>query len=754
MQIISDLDAYLVLNSSPLADCLLKIDANKSGTVFVVDNNRCLVGVLSDGDFRRWLTNSKQTDLSIAVSEAMNTQFTACLVDSSTATLAMSFKDSFNLLPLVDTGNRLKAIAIKGLEGISIDGHLLSQTTPTYIVAELGNNHNGSLKHAKELVDAAAAANADCVKFQMRDMASVYKNQGQTRDDSADLGAQYVFDLLEKFQLSNDELIEAFDYCKSLGVTPLCTPWDQTSLAVLEGYGMPAYKVASADFTNLPLLKAMAETNKPLLCSTGMCTETEIIQSVDFLNQHATQFVLLHCNSTYPAPLKDVNLRYLERLKQIGGGLVGYSGHELGVDTSVAAVAMGARVIEKHFTLDKGMEGNDHKVSLLPNEFAQMVQSIRNIETALGNASERSLSQGEMMNRETLAKSLIAKTTITKGERITREMIEIKSPGQGLQPYLLPDLLGKAAVRDIDAGDFFFQTDIDGAITEARNYYFDRPFGIPVRYHDYAKLSDLSNLDFVEFHLSYQDLEVDIDSVFDEPQGLGLAVHAPELFAGDHIIDLASKDKSYLKTSRANLQQTIAVTQKLKSYFPATKRPVIVLNAGGFTEKSFMAADERPALYQQIAKQLGQVDQEGVEVIVQTMPPFPWHFGGQRYHNLFVDPNEIVQFCKQNKMRICLDISHSMMACNYYGWSLNEFIDAVGPYTAHLHISDALGDSGEGVQMGEGNVDFLQLGQSLAQHVPNVMFIPEIWQGHKNRGEGFWQAFEHLEPNMAAQLIA
>ena len=166
---------------------------------------------------------------------------------------------------------------------------------------------------------------------------------------------------------------------------------------------------------------------------------------------------------------------------------------------------------------------------------------------------------------------------------------------------------------------------------------------------------------------------------------------------------------------------------------------------GGFNPSGFIPKEERADLYRQIADELSQVDDDGVEIVIQTMPPFPWHFGGQSYHNLFVDADEIVEFCKTNESRICLDISHSKMACNYYGWDFCTFIQKVGEYTAHMHISDALGNSGEGVKMGEGDIDFIELGSSLNKHVPEVQFIPEIWQGHKNSGAEFWSALAYLE---------
>ena len=168
------------------------------------------------------------------------------------------------------------------------------------------------------------------------------RNKGDVKDDSADLGAQYTLDLLSKFQLSNDELIEVFDFCKSENIVPLCTPWDLDSLAILDSYGMPAYKVASADFTNYELLAAVAKTGKPFFLSTGMSSEDEIKSTVEFLDRNSANYVLLHCNSTYPTPFKDVNLKYLTRLKSISGKLVGYSGHERGIEVPVASRMLGA----------------------------------------------------------------------------------------------------------------------------------------------------------------------------------------------------------------------------------------------------------------------------------------------------------------------------------------------------------------------------------------------------------------------------
>ncbi len=172
---------------------------------------------------------------------------------------------------------------------------------------------------------------------------------------------------------------------------------------------------------------------------------------------------------------------------------------------------------------------------------------------------------------------------------------------------------------------------------------------------------------------------------------------------------------------------------------------MIIVNVGGFTENNFLGFEERFVLYERVAESLNQINQSGIEIIIQTMPPFPWHFGGQRYHNLFVDADEIRDFCQKNKYRICFDISHSMMACNYYGWNLSDFTKKIAAYNAHLHIVDAKGIDGEGIQIGKGDVNFKKIALELNELCPKISFVPEVWQGHKNKGHGFWHALSYLE---------
>lgn len=745
---------YIVFSEDPIINALRKISDNKSRIVFSVTESGALEGVLTDGDFRRWIVGQATIDLNQPVSRISNKSYVWSYQDDDHDKIRAGFSERIGLIPLVDRHGHITAIAWQHPAGVRIGDFTIDADSPVYVIAEIGNNHNGSVDLAKRLVDAAIEAGANCAKFQMRHMVSLYRNAGNAADASADLGAQYTLDLLSRFQLRNEQLFEVFDYCRRHGITPLCTPWDIESVRELDRYGMEAYKVASADLTNHDLLKALAVTGKPLICSTGMSMEREIIDTVALLKRLDVPYILLHCNSTYPAPFKDVNLSYMDRLKELGDCPVGYSGHERGIAVAIAAVSRGARVIEKHLTLDRGMEGNDHRVSLLPVEFKAMVQGIREVEQAMGKGGERRPSQGEIMNREVLGKSLMINRDLPEGELITEDMIEVKSPGQGLPPYRKAELIGRTARRAFHRGDFFFHSDVDERKVQPRPYRFDRPFGIPVRYHDLERISAASNMDLLEFHLSYKDLDEDVHKYLRKPLDKDFVVHSPELFAGDHIMDLCSDDPVYRKRSIDELRRVIEITQALKPYFRYAARPLIIINAGGFTLDAPMPASRRDHYYRLVAESLGQLDCEGVEIIPQTMPPFPWHFGGQRYHNLFVDADDIVSFCRKHGYRVCLDISHSKLACNYYHWSLKDFVERVGPYTAHLHIVDAEGVDGEGLQIGEGEIDFRALAEYLRTHAPSASFVPEIWQGHKNDGEGFWVALEQLEKWFASAPTA
>lgn len=744
MIITKKLDSYLVHKDISIRLALEKLESSGEQILFLVNNSGRLEGVVTDGDLRRWLMKSFTTDLEQSIHKVAPKSFLSLPTDSKPKKIKAHLSNGIEQIPLINSDGIIEAIASIGEPFIAIGDNEIGSNKPVYIIAEIGNNHQGSLDEAKALIDMAADAGVNSVKFQMRSMDLLYGKKSSKKDASHDLGAQYTLDLLSKFQLKDEDLFKAFDHCKLKGVDPICTPWDIESVEKLENYNIEAYKVASADFTNYELLAKVASTNKPMICSTGMSTEDEILSSSKYLKNLGAQCILLHCNSTYPTPFKDVNLKYLNSLKKFGFD-VGYSGHERGSFIPLSAVALGACVIEKHITFDKNQEGNDHKVSLLPDELKEMVETIRMSEEALGKDLPRSISQGEMINREVLAKSLYANKDIAAGDYITRDLIIIKSPGQGLQPNRIDSLIGRVANRDIEKDTCFYNSDLKEKVEKKTSYNFKRPFGIPVRYHDFEKLSSQGDLDFVEFHLSYNDMNETPSDFIKNTSNLFFAVHAPELFENDHILDLCSLDDNYRKTSVDYLNKVIRHCDLIKSCFADQEPPYLVVNAGGWDTDGFVTEDKKKLFYASLRRSLNEIDATTVKIVFQTMPPFPWHFGGQSFHNIFVDPKEIDTFCKETDSKICLDISHSMMACNYYGWKLEYFVNKIADHISYMHIVDAKGSDGEGVQLGEGDVNFDELSKILNKTVPHAPFIPEVWQGHKDNGSGFWNALDFLE---------
>ncbi|WP_370894798.1 N-acetylneuraminate synthase family protein [Janibacter sp. GXQ6167] len=755
MNIDRNLTPFVVYSGDSVLAALHKITANHARIVFCLDEHGLLQGALSDGDFRRWVSEQADVDLTVSVGSIANREVTSAAFGASPEEIAPLFRRGIDRIPLVDERGHLVAIATDRSAELRIGGRVIGADEPAYLIAEIGINHNGSIDLAKQLVDLAAEAGADCVKFQMRDMEALYRQGGGGASAGEDLGPQYTLDLLSKMSLTNDELFEVFDHAGQHDLAVMCTAWDTPSVRALVDYGVPALKIASADLTNHALLREAGSHGVPLIASTGMATEGEIRESAEVIRRTGAPFALLHCQSTYPAPFKDVNLQYMARLAEIGQCPVGYSGHERGYHVPLAAIALGASVIEKHFTIDRGMEGNDHKVSLLPHEFAAMVRQTRELEESLGTDEPREVSTGEMMNRVNLAKSLVATRRIETGEVLTDADIEIKSPGRGLQPNKLGELVGRTMRRPIDAGDFFYATDLSDAVARGRQYEFRRPWGLPVRYHDYPSLIEDATPDFLEFHFSYKDLEIDPATVLaglDEPLPMHYACHSPDLFSGDFLLNLASDDDAHWERSIAELQRVVDITRSMGQWFTtptgrdgAPLDPVVICSLGGFTSDAFAPADELDDMYARVAAGLDRVDLAGVRMCAQTLPPYPWYMGGQLYCNLFVGADDTAAWAQRYNRRLCLDLSHSKLAANHRGMPFSQAVELLAPHTDHLHIVDATGVDGEGVQVGDGEIDWAIAAEQLDRLAPGVGFIPEIWQGHVNNGEGFWTALDRLE---------
>jgi N,N'-diacetyllegionaminate synthase len=321
-----------------------------------------------------------------------------------------------------------------------------------YVIAEAGVNHNGSLEIAKNMVDCAKESGADCIKFQT----FVSKNIVSKNAEKADYqklqndSCESQLDMLRKLELSYEEFCELNQYCQSVGIEFLSTGFDFDSIDFLKTLEMKKWKIPSGEITNLPYLIKIAKLNRPVILSTGMSTMDDIRLALNVLKEYGSgEITVLHCTTEYPTPFEEVNLAAMISINNEFGLPFGYSDHTRGIEVAIAAVAMGATVIEKHFTLNRTMDGPDHKASLEPNELKAMVSAIRNVEIAIGSG-EKKPTKSEKKNIVIARKSIIANRYIKKGEIFTEENLTVKRPGHGLSPMQWFDVIGKLAVRDFE----------------------------------------------------------------------------------------------------------------------------------------------------------------------------------------------------------------------------------------------------------------------------------------------------------------
>ena len=321
-----------------------------------------------------------------------------------------------------------------------------------FIIAEAGVNHNGDINLAKKLIDVAAKAGADAVKFQTfktQNLVSKNAQKASYQKETTDKN-ESQFEMIKKLELDENTHKELIAYCKQKNITFLSTPFDSDSIKLLDELGLSTFKIPSGEITNLPYLRQIGGLNKKIILSTGMANLGEVEAAVEVLVKSGTKrenISLLHANTQYPTPMEDVNLKAMITLKNAFGLEVGYSDHTLGIEVDIAAVAMGAKIIEKHFTLDKSLPGPDHKASLEPDELAAMVRAIRNIELALGDGLKH-FSKSESENIKIARKSIVAKRDIKKGEIFSEQNICVKRPGDGLNPMRWDEVIGQISQKD------------------------------------------------------------------------------------------------------------------------------------------------------------------------------------------------------------------------------------------------------------------------------------------------------------------
>lgn len=615
---------------------------------------------------------------------------------------------------------------------ITIDKVTIGRNQPTYIIAEIGINHNGDPELAKTLVDEAARAGVHAVKFQKRCLESLYTSDVLEHTEKYEQNFQYMIPLLKEVELSDGQMDDLKVYVESKGLTFLCTPFDIPSARFLENLGVTAFKVASADLTNYTLIDWLCRTGKPLIVSTGMSYFDEIENTVARIRGHQVDFALLHCRSSYPVWPREVNLKMIDHLKSFGVP-VGYSGHDIGIVIPLVAASMGACIIEKHITLDKTMDGPDHKISLEPFELRRMVRDIRVADQAMGR-EKRFLLRGEILNRELFGKSLFATCDIAKGEIISRDKITVLGPGRGLSPSKVDDLVGKTAKRDISKGTHFMDRDISKNGSPDLPEGFQSSWGLIARYDDFESMAAF-NPKVIEFHFTEKDLERTYIPLRNYDQSL--VVHTPE-YMGERLFDLCAQDKDIRRASLDMVEKTVRITEGLVPYFNGST-PKIIVHPGAMSLNLKLDAG---IMKENLLASVREMETGGFEVLLENLPPYPWYFGGAWKGNYFMDAGEIEGFCRESAMNICFDLSHAALYCNAKDKDLKTYITTIYPFIRHIHFADGYGLDGEGVQIGEGDVD-LETVMPLFKEYRGT-WVPEIWRGHLENSRGFIEALSRL----------
>ena len=748
-------EPFVINESSKLKDALIQLKTTKGFPLVVIDNNNNLTGILSSGDIARYLEKQDKFNINYCrVIEIANKNPLLAHSSDNIETVKEYLSSSLiRTLPIVDYKRKLVKIVTNSKPTIEIDSVIIGDENQPFIIAEIGVNHNGKKEEAKYLIDQASDAKFNAVKFQHRSE-NLYNRQNI---NTFDLGTQYIISEIDRTKLSIEDLKECSEYAKEKKLSLIITPFDIDALKELEPMmdGISALKIASCDLMNHELINACIEKNKPLILSTGMSYEHEIMATSQLLLSRMCEHAFLHCCSTYPAPVEDINLKYIDRLFDITEGVIGYSSHDGKGLIPCLAIAKGADLIEVHITRTHSQKGTDHKASITVNNLNNFIDICRESYLARGHAKPRKPSQGELSNKLSLGKSLALNTDKKDGDIINMEDLILVSPGTGYQPNETLKVIGKKLIKEKKRGNLLTVYDIDSNesieipnMISITNNLKEKGYevGIPVRYHDVKDLSKIYNFSMYEFHMSDRDLRLEPANFLDKRfQDRKMIIHAIEQFEDGFIFDLASSDQTIIERSLKEVERLNNHIEKMKIYFK-NKRIPVVINIGGHSNYSFDSKKEASKKLKNAIKNLELISKKYplLEFLPQTMPPYPWHQGGRSYHNILTNYDYIEAFLSLSEASICLDISHTYLSANYWDENFLDYIKLLANRIKHIHLADARGINGEGLEVGDGTINFLELHKAIKYKKNKSYLIPEIWQGHLNKGTKFFNALNRF----------
>lgn len=645
-----------------------------------------------------------------------------------------------------------------------IDGSYIGEGMPPFLIGEVGNNHQGDITIAQHYIDSLMESGFDAVKFQMRDLESIYR-PGYLASHSRAVEDEYSSKLIEKFSLSNQQILDLIRNNRHARV--FATPFDLKSARLLLDAEPPCVKTASADISFLALHDLLARSGIPVIVSTGASSLDDIDVVMDLYRRHNQKPILLHCVANYPPNVDQLNLLNVVTLRERYDCPVGYSSHDVGQEASIQSVGLAACVIEKHVTFDQNLEGNDHRVSLPSDEWRSFSASIRSAFSRLGSPS-REINQGEKLIKVSLGKSLYAKVDIPKGAPLSQHLFESLSPFKGFTELDLYKNGGGFASKNITAGEPLERSNVgflnQSSDTDEIQYSaLDIPknFGVPVRFNDYKRAITETRVSGVEFHLSEGDLALAKDDpellsrVADSLQGRidWLAIHAPEQFSGDFVVDFSSTQDDILTKSYEVIIDTMQIADSLAKKLRLSLEVPVIANLGGMTYAKLDSnelQDKQSKITDNMLKflalpSLQSVNRSIVKLMPQTMPPYPWIFGGSRFHNALIESQNIQSFCHDTDLSVTLDVAHSLMHCIDMGIDFSGFLQEIEHVVGYVHLGDAVNATSEGLALGTGALDLEGFLKWMAAR--RLLGVTEIWSGHLDNFSGFKTALRAITEN-------
>ena len=719
-----------VYEDSSINEIKQKFRSNKLKAIYLIDKEKKLLGVMSKGE----------AVLSDNQEPKWNMSPFYLTIGKNLSRTDIKKIGVYNSIPIINSkGNIIKILELSSDSNIEIADQSFNKYLNPLIIAEIGNNHNGSIESAKKLIDAALKTGVNAIKFQARSLEDLYIDLSDNYLNETDFSTSYTISELKKFNLSFSELEILFNYSRDLGLIVGCTPFDNESAKFLIEQKVNFIKIASADMSNYSLLNNFTSSNIPLIISTGMHNLDSIVKLNNWLSINFVEASLLHVNSTYPTPYSDINLKFMNTLESYSTtGLYGYSGHERGFHIPVAAISLGATIIEKHFTLNKDLEGNDHKVSLLPDEMSTMVSQIKDLSKALSGDSEvKRISQGEKLNKIALSKGVYMNVDLKPGDSFSVNETIFKSPCVGLTPDEIDFFDGKTITRQIFKNEpiskSYFQS--EEAVHKFKNI---KNWGLPVRFRDMNQIESKFNPNFLEYHMFSTDLNVNPNDHLSKLDNKTMSIHAPEQFKDGFILDLVSEDQRILKKSNEIFKKITDWVLSVKNITKQNKINLIVNVGGATTKENHINSFNKDIAFEKLALINELCKSNNINFLPQTMPPYPWHFGGQGFHRLFVDPDDLIKSQKWSEFKFCMDISHTFMSCSHLNIDFVNSIDKVSPYFDYMHVADAIYPGEEGINIGDGFIDFNKIKRYFNSN--KIMWIPEVWNGHLDNFKGFEDA--------------